>query len=186
MRRFSFRTTPIRGLHVIERSAVEDSRGFFTRIFCTRELEELLDGRRIAQINHSHTARAGSIRGMHFQYPPHAEMKLVSCLRGEILDVAVDLREGSPTRLQWHGEILSADNRRSFVIPEGFAHGFQTLSDSCELLYLHTAPYTAEVESGINPLDPDLAIRWPLPITDISARDSQRLQSIASFPGIAL
>ena len=96
------------------------------------------------------TASRGTVRGMHFQHPPHAETKFVSCLRGEVFDVAVDLRNGSPTFLHWHAEILSADNHRTLVIPEGFAHGFQTLSDDCEMLYFHTAAYNPEAEGGLN------------------------------------
>lgn len=98
---------------------------------------------------------------MHFQRTPHAEMKLVSCVRGLVFDVAVDLRRGSPTFLRWHSELLSADNHKTLVIPEGFAHGFQTLTDDCEMLYLHTTAYAPDAEAGLNPQDARLAIAWP-------------------------
>jgi dTDP-4-dehydrorhamnose 3,5-epimerase len=109
---------------------------------------------------------------MHFQHPPHAETKLVSCLRGEVFDVAVDLRHNSPTFLRWHAERLSADNHKTLVIPEGFAHGFQTLTDDCEMLYFHTAAYQPGAEGGLNAQDPRLAIEWPLPVVGLSPRDA--------------
>ena len=108
-----------------------DARGFLSRLFCAEELRAAGWTGPIAQINHTHTARKGTVRGMHFQYPPHAEMKLVSCLRGEVWDVAVDIRAGSQTFLRWHAEILSADNGRALLIPQGFAHGFQALTRRC-------------------------------------------------------
>ena len=128
------------------------------------------DGK-IAQINHTLTQAAGTIRGLHFQQAPHDEAKFVSCLSGAVFDVAVDLRPDSPTYLQWHGEVLSADNGRSMMIPGGFAHGFQTLTEDCELIYLHDKPYAPEAEGGLNPLDPRLAIDWPLPVSQMSPRD---------------
>jgi len=130
------------------------------------------------------TARKGTVRGMHFQRPPHAEMKLVSCVRGEVFDVAVDLRRGSPTFLRWHAERLSADNNRALLIPQGFAHGFQALTDDAELIYCHSAAYDAASEGGLNPRDPRLAIAWPLPITELSARDAQAAMLDAAFTGM--
>ena len=123
---------------------------------------------------------------MHFQLPPHAETKLVSCLRGEIFDVAVDLRKNSPTFLQCHGEVLSESNHRSLLIPEGFAHGFQALSDDCELIYLHTAAYEASAEGALNAIDQRLAIAWPMVITEISDRDRRHPMLAADFEGIEL
>jgi dTDP-4-dehydrorhamnose 3,5-epimerase len=121
---------------------------------------------------------------MHFQYPPHSEMKLVSCLRGEIWDVAVDIRSGSPTFLHWHGLSLSANNCRALMIPEGFAHGFQTLTDDVELLYCHSAAYFAGADGGLNPLDSQLAIVWPLKATEISDRDRLHPLINSSFKGV--
>ncbi len=125
------------------------------------------------------------MRGLHFQHPPDAETKFVHCLRGEVCDVAVDLRRGSPTFLRWHAELLSADNHRTFVIPEGFAHGFQTLADDCEMLYFHTAGYRQEAEGGLNAQDPRLAIRWPLPVAGLSPRDAEHAPLAADFAGVA-
>ena len=153
-------------------------------MFCSQELAELLGDRRIAQINHTFTAKTGTVRGMHFQHPPHAETKYVACLRGTVFDVAVDLRRDSPTFLHWHGEVLSGDNHRTLVIPEGFAHGFQTLIEDCEMLYLHTHPYVPGAEGGLNAMDSRLAIAWPLPISERSARDTDHPLLTEEFIGI--
>jgi dTDP-4-dehydrorhamnose 3,5-epimerase len=163
--------TPIDGLSVVQRRQHGDDRGFLERLYCADELTVLLGDRRALQINRTLTVRTGTVRGLHFQKPPHAECKLVSCTRGSVFDVAVDLRASSPTFLRWHAEILSAGNLRSLLIPEGFAHGFQTLEPDCELLYVHTAAYSPGFESGLNVRDPRLAISWPLPIELLSARD---------------
>jgi dTDP-4-dehydrorhamnose 3,5-epimerase len=186
MSRFTVTDTPLAGLKRVERQSLGDSRGFLARLFCAEELAVAGWHRPIAQINHTVTQTSGTVRGMHFQYPPHAEMKLVSCLRGAIWDVAVDLRAGSPTFLCWHAEELSADNRRALLIPEGFAHGFQTLADDCELIYLHNAAHQPAAESGLNPRDPALAIAWPRTIGDISAKDAERPMIHAHFEGIVL
>lgn len=140
----------------------------------------------IAQINHTLTRMKGAVRGMHYQRPPHVEVKVVSCLHGEVFDVAVDLRRGSPTFLQWHGVVLSAANRRSLLIPEGFAHGFQALREDCELIYLHTAPYRPEAEEALNAEDPRLGIGWPLPITELSERDRNHGWIKQDYQGITL
>jgi dTDP-4-dehydrorhamnose 3,5-epimerase len=137
----------------------------------------------VVQINHTATGHRGTVRGMHFQRPPHAEDKFVSVVRGEVFDVAVDLRRNSPTFRQWHAEHLSADNGRSLLIPKGFAHGFQTLTDDCELIYLHTARYAPDAEGGLDPLDPMLAIEWPLTVTDLSARDRAHPPLSSNFDG---
>ena len=171
MSRFTLIETPLSGLTLLQRHPIGDQRGYLERLFCREELAAIIGGRAIIQINHTLTARSGTIRGMHFQRAPHAEMKLVTCLHGEVFDVAVDLRRDSPTFLHWHAEHLGADNHRTLVIPEGFAHGFQTLTDDCELIYLHTALYNPAAEGGLNALDPRLAIGWPLPVTEISERD---------------
>lgn len=181
MSRFVTVNLPIDGLKLIERQPIGDHRGFLSRLFCAEELREAGWIRPVAQINHTYTAKRGTVRGLHFQHPPHAEKKMVACLRGEIWDVAVDLRAGSPTYLQWHGEYLSANNHRALLIPEGFAHGFQTLGDDVELLYFHSVPYRAEAEGGLNALDPRLAVMWPLPVTEISRRDRAHLSIAADF-----
>jgi dTDP-4-dehydrorhamnose 3,5-epimerase len=184
--RFELETSPLAGLHVARRKRVGDSRGFLERLFCTEELHPLISDRSIVQVNRTWTERRGTVRGMHFQHPPHAETKFVSCLRGEVFDVAVDLRRESPTFLQWHAEVLSAENRATLVIPEGFAHGFQTLTDGCELLYFHTAAYAPAAEGGLNPRDPRLAIEWPEPISEISPRDAAHPLLTGDFAGVAV
>src|ERR1039458_2395045 len=182
--RFDLLDTPLQGLKLIQRHPIGDQRGYLERIFCGEELQPLLLGRGIAQINRTLTAKSGAVRGLHFQYPPHAETKIVSCLRGEVFDVAVDLRSGSPTFLQWHAEILSAVNHRTLLIPEGFAHGFQTLTEDCELLYFHTAPYQPSAEGGLNARDPRLNIRWPTAVTELSSRDATHAPITAAFVGL--
>lgn len=172
MSRFFIGETPLEGLKVITRGRVGDHRGFLSRIFCAEELAHAGWRKPIAQINHTLTQRQGTVRGMHFQRAPYAEMKLVNCIRGTVFDVAVDLRASSETFLRWHAEELTPDNGRSLLIPEGFAHGFQALSDDCELVYLHSAAYAPGAEAGVNPLDPRLGVSWPLPITEMSARDA--------------
>lgn len=184
MPEFNVIGTPLDGLTVIERRRIEDSRGFFSRLYCAEALAALGFRSPIAQINHSYTARRGAVRGLHFQYPPHSEDKFVSCLRGEVFDVAVDLRRGSATFLRWYGERLSAGNARSLLIPQGFAHGFQTLSDDCELLYLHTRAYAPAAEGALNLRDPAIGIAWPLPFTDLSARDAGHAHVAGDFAGI--
>lgn len=184
MARFTVSHTPLEGLALIERLRIEDPRGFFSRFFCAEELAEVGFALPIAQINHTLTHRRGAVRGLHFQHPPHAEDKLVSCLRGEVFDVAVDLRSGSPTFLRWHGELLSADNQRSLLIPQGFAHGFQTLTEDCELLYLHSRPYAPGAEGAVNARDPAVAIDWPREITELSERDAHHPLLTPDFKGL--
>ena len=181
--RFKVQASKLAGLQVIMRQPIVDSRGWFERVYCADTFAQLGIAKTISQINRSFTAQKGSVRGMHFQTAPFMETKLVSCLRGEVFDVAVDLRANSPTYLQWHGEILSADNQRSFLIPEGFAHGFQTLSADCEMLYLHTQKFDPASSGGINPLDPRLAISWPLAVTEMSEGDKHR-SMLDNFEGL--
>jgi dTDP-4-dehydrorhamnose 3,5-epimerase len=187
MSRFDFIPTPLTGLKLVQRKAIEDHRGFLSRFYCAEEFAESgIIKKPIAQINHTLTRKKGAVRGLHFQHAPHAETKLVSCLKGEIWDVAVDLRSESPTFLQWHGEILSAANRKSLLIPEGYAHGFQALTEDCELIYLHTESYHPEVEGALNVSDPRLSITWPLPIGDLSDRDRNHLLIDKNYQGIVL
>ncbi|MCY0093348.1 dTDP-4-dehydrorhamnose 3,5-epimerase family protein [Hoeflea ulvae] len=163
------------GPALVRRTPLVDDRGAFARIFCAEALAEIGWPGPVAQINHSRTAGRGTVRGLHFQRPPHAEAKLVICIRGAVHDVAVDIRAGSPTRYAHVAAELSAETATAMYVPEGFAHGFQALSDDIELIYVHSAPYTAAAESGLRHDDPGLAIAWPLPVAGISARD-------ASFP----
>ncbi|WEX76632.1 dTDP-4-dehydrorhamnose 3,5-epimerase [Sinorhizobium numidicum] len=171
MSRFKRIPTELAGLVIVERTQIGDERGFFSRFFCQEELDDFGSTGVIAQINHTMTGVRGVIRGMHFQRSPHDEAKLVSCVVGAIFDVAVDMRPDSPTYLKWHGEVLSAENARSMMVPGGFAHGFQTLTDNCELIYLHDKPYVGHAEGGLNALDPRLNIAWPIDVTQMSERD---------------
>jgi dTDP-4-dehydrorhamnose 3,5-epimerase len=186
MGRFEIKPAPLGGLFAITRSTRIDERGYFERIFCETELARLFGGNRIVQINTSMTRVSGAVRGMHFQHPPNTEKKLVSCLRGEIFDVAVDLRQKSPTFLQWHAEVLSEKNHRALFIPEGFAHGFQTLTEDCALLYAHTAPYAPQNEGAVNAIDPRIGISWPKPVSEMSSRDKDHAFIGNDFQGIAL
>lgn len=185
-KRFDMTPTPLRGLYRVDRQRLDDARGHLTRLYGEDDFADAGLDFRIAQVNHTLTRRQGSVRGMHFQNPPHAETKLVSCLRGEIFDVAVDLRTDSPTFMRWHGERLSAENGRALLIPPGFAHGFQTLCDDCELVYLHSASYHPAAEGAVHAQDPRLAIAWPLPVGDLSERDRSHPFVTHDFRGIAV
>lgn len=178
--------TPVSGVMRIEISSYSDARGSFARFFSEESLSDLLGGRRIVQINHSRSVERGTIRGMHFQHAPYAEVKFVRCLRGRAWDVVVDLRSGSSTFLKWHAEELSPENARMLVVPEGCAHGFQALESDTELLYLHTAAYTPCAEGGVRHDDPAIGIRWPLPATNISTRDSGHAWITTDFTGLRL
>jgi dTDP-4-dehydrorhamnose 3,5-epimerase len=184
--RFEVEDTKLAGLKRVRRSRLGDERGFLARLFCADELRDAGWNAPLAQVNHTRTAQRGSVRGLHFQHPPRAEKKLVHCLRGEVFDVAVDLRRGSPTFLQWHGERLSGDNGVALLIPEGFAHGLQTLADDVDMLYCHSVAYSAESEGGVHPREPRVAIDWPLLIALLSPRDEARAWLSAAFEGIAV
>ncbi|MDC0146016.1 dTDP-4-dehydrorhamnose 3,5-epimerase family protein [Amylibacter sp.] len=161
-----------------------DDRGEFQRVFCADTFKDILDGRYIKQVNHSFNKVKGTVRGMHFQRPPHSEQKFVRCISGSIHDVVVDLRKGSPTFLQSYASVLSAINHRMICIPEGFAHGFQTLEDNCEILYFHTNFYVPHSEFGIPFDDPALNISWPYPVREISTRDMTFNIITSNFNGI--
>lgn len=185
--RFVFEPAPLAGVWRVQCRARHDSRGFFARGYCAEEFRAVGLVQPIAQINHSRTAEAGTVRGLHFQHAPAAETKIVRCTAGRIFDVAVDLRRGSPTFLRWYGAELSADGGASLLIPPGFGHGFQALEPAAEVLYLVTAAYRPEHEDGLHPLDPALAIGWPLPPCGLSERDAARpFVDTASYPGVRL
>jgi dTDP-4-dehydrorhamnose 3,5-epimerase len=176
---------PIKGLQLITLNPIEDNRGQFTRLFCKDTLwQEVLVNREIKQINRSVTKQVGSIRGMHFQYPPADEMKFVQCLRGAVWDVAIDLRPNSATYLESYGLKLSCQAYQIYVIPEGFAHGFQVLEEDSELLYFHTSNYQKEYEGGLRYDDPKLQIMWPLPITEVSVKDRTYPLITNNFSGV--
>ena len=184
--RFEIKKTNIEQLCLITRAPISDARGSLTRIFCAEELALAGWHRPIAQINHTITKMTGTVRGLHFQQSGYSEMKLVTCLRGSVWDVAVDLRSDSPTFLKWFAVELSASNQQSMLIPEGFAHGFQTLVDDCELIYLHSTAYAPHAEFGLNPIDPMLSINWPLAITNLSNRDAKHPLLDSQFKGVVL
>ena len=178
--------TKLSGVVVVETEQFVDHRGAFARFFCASDLSAVIGARRILQINHSRNSIVGTVRGLHFQQAPHAEMKLVRCLHGRVLDVAVDLRMNSPTFLLWHAEELTPENARMLVVPEGCAHGFQVLEADSELLYLHTALYAPDAEDGIRFDDSRLGVSWPLPVAELSQRDRQLSTLDANFGGIAV
>jgi len=184
--RFEILDTKLSGVQLLQRNPMGDERGYLERLFCTEDLQTLLPNKSLSQINHTMTKSVGTVRGMHFQRPPHAETKIVSCLRGEVFDVAVDLRHNSPTFLHWHAEVLSAANHRSLVIPEGFAHGFQSLTNDCEMLYFHTSPYNSDAEGGLNAQDALLGISWPLPVVGMSPRDTAQPMLKDDFTGVII
>jgi|TARA_B110000879_G_C11166848_1_gene511697 dTDP-4-dehydrorhamnose 3,5-epimerase len=184
--KFINHNTPINDLHVIERNPIIDDRGFLERLFCSSELDIFLNNKQIKQINRTLTKKKGSVRGLHFQNSPYAEKKIITCLKGSVFDIAIDLRKNSSTFLQWHAEILSEENLKSFIIPEGFAHGFQTTSDDVEMLYFHTNDYSSKHEDALNINDPLLNIKLPLNISDISVRDDTHLFINKKFKGIKL
>jgi dTDP-4-dehydrorhamnose 3,5-epimerase len=167
-----FEETLLTGAFVIDIEPIEDDRGFFARAWCRRELEAHGLNSSLAQANLSFNRHKGTLRGMHWQEPPHAESKLVRCTRGAIFDVAVDLRPGSVTYLQWVGAELSADNHRMLLVPEGFAHGFQTLADDTEVFYQVSEFYAPQAERGARYNDPSFNIQWPLGVAVISDKDA--------------
>jgi len=179
-----FAETPLAGCYVIDLEPFQDERGWFARTYCKEEFRAISPAIEWVQSNHSYTLWRGTIRGMHYQAPPHAESKLVRCIAGTVWDVIVDLRRESPTFLRWFSVELSAANRRMLFVPERFAHGFQTQTDHCEMLYNHTQVYTPGAEGGFRPDDPRLDIRWPLPPTHLSERDSGHPLLSEDFKGI--
>ena len=166
-----FSRTELRDAWLIEPVPAHDHRGFFARTFCAREYEERGLTTRFVQHNTSYSSAKGTVRGMHFQRAPHGEVKVVSCLRGAIWDVIIDLRPDSPTYRRWQGFELTADNYRQLYIPEGFAHGFQALCGDVEVGYLISAFYAPDAADGVRHDDPAFAVEWPLPVSAVSEKD---------------
>lgn len=166
-----FTETNIEGVFVIELEPIADERGIFSRIFCQNEFRSVGINKNFVQANYSLTLKKGTVRGLHFQNPPKAESKIIKCLSGRVFDVAVDLRKDSPTFLKWTFVELSKENFRMIYIPEGCAHGFQTLEDNSELLYFHSEYYSPEHERTINYKNKKINIKWPLETTGISEKD---------------
>jgi dTDP-4-dehydrorhamnose 3,5-epimerase len=166
-----FTETRLRGAYVIDLTPHEDNRGFFARAFCQREFAAHGLKPTIAQANIAANRAKGTLRGMHFQYPPAAETKLVRCTRGAILDIIVDLRPESPTYLEHVAVELSEDNYRALYVPERFAHGYQTLRDNTDTSYQVGEFYAPGTEGGLRYSDPRLGLTWPLPVAVISDKD---------------
>ena len=166
-----FTLLSLKGAYTIELEPRGDERGRFTRLFCARELAQIGHTKPIVNVNHSYTQKKGTIRGMHFQYPPHAEIKIVKCIRGAIWDCIIDIRKDSSTYLRWEGVELTENNNRMIYVPEGFAHGFQALTDNVEMIYFHTEYYEKASEGGLKFDDPKINIAWQLPPMGISERD---------------
>jgi dTDP-4-dehydrorhamnose 3,5-epimerase len=183
----TFSPLSIAGAFLVSAEPRRDNRGFLCKVYGPGEFSDIGGFGGIVQVNHTLTIRHGTARGMHYQIPPHAERKLIKCVRGRVFDVVLDVRAGSPTFLCWDGRELSAENMDMMLIPEGCAHGFQALCDGCELLYFHTSSYDPAGERGIRVDDPVLEIPWPLPIGELSARDMNHpLVDRATFEGVSL
>ena len=161
----------LEGAFLINLNPKKDERGSFTRIFCQKELAEIGFDKNIVQINHSITKNKGAIRGMHYQSGSFSEIKIIRVVKGIVYDVIVDMRPGSDTFLKWTSNTLSYDLPQLLYIPEGFAHGFQTLSEDVEMIYQHSSFYAPSSERGFRYDDPKIGIDWPLPLTVISERD---------------
>jgi len=171
------------GAAIVETTPFIDKRGSFSRFYCSDELSEFLGSRSIVNVNFSESSQKGSIRGLHMQCNPHEEMKLLRCIRGQIFDVIVDLRATSPTFLHWVGFELSAKNQKMIIIPEGFAHGFQSLEDDSAVLYMTTAKYEPQAEFTVHYLEPKVGIKWPLPATMVSDKDQAASFLKSDFAG---
>ncbi len=163
--------TDLAGAHVLELEPIGDDRGFFARAFCRQEFLQAGLDPTVEQMNLSRSARAGTYRGLHWQEAPHAETKVVRCIRGAVFSTIVDVRPGSPTHLRWFGVRLDADEHRALYVPEGFANGFLTLVDDTEVLYTVSRAYAAGAERGLDVEDPRLGIELPIPITVRSDKD---------------
>ncbi|MDB5554770.1 MAG: rfbC [Rhizobium sp.] len=183
--RFEIIDTPLAGLKLLRRKRLGDHRGFLTRLFDAEELATFSWTGDICQINETGTGERGTVRGFHYQKPPFSEAKLIACTRGKILDVAVDIRRGSPTFLQHFAAELSDDNDLTFLLPEGFAHGYQALTDDVRMIYAHSAPYRPDAEAGLNVSDPRLGVAWPLPVANLSARDQGFAMLTDMFEGVS-
>jgi dTDP-4-dehydrorhamnose 3,5-epimerase len=168
-----FTAMPLSGAYLIQLEPRIDSRGTFSRAFCAREFAAQGLTESFVQANLSTNLRAGIVRGLHFQNAPHGEAKLVQCVKGSVYDVIVDIRRESATYLRWTGVELSDSNGLTIYVPAGFAHGYQTLDDGANVLYLVSEFYTPEAEGGLRYNDPKLAIKWPVAVSDVSEKDSR-------------
>jgi dTDP-4-dehydrorhamnose 3,5-epimerase len=166
-----FTETELPGVYLIDIQRIGDDRGFFSRFWCEQEFAAHDLASEIAQINISHNPVAGTLRGLHYQEYPHEEAKVVACTSGRVFDVAVDVRPDSPTYLKWFGAVLDSEDRQMLYIPKGFAHGYQTLEDNTNLIYLVSEFYAPDAEDGLRYDDPAIGIDWPLPAESLSDKD---------------
>jgi len=181
-----FHTTHLDGVFRIELRAIEDQRGWFARTFCAESFAVQGLETSFPQVNHSYCRRRGTLRGLHFQRPPRAEAKLVRCVRGAIFDVAVDVRQGSATFLQWFSVELSADRAEEIYIGPGFAHGYQALTDDAAIVYQASQPYSPELEDGLRFDDPAIGISWPITTPNLSPKDQNAPWIDPTFAGVIL
>lgn len=181
-----FVPTPLDGAYIVELEPFYDERGFFARTYCKNEFSAIGHDKEFVQFNHSMTLEKGTLRGMHFQVPPSAEVKLIRCIRGKVYDVIADIRKNSPTFLAHFGIVLSEENLKMIYVPEGFAHGFQTLADNSQMIYHHTAYYNPSNERGLRYNDPALGINWPLPCKNLTEKDKKYPLINNKFKGIIL
>jgi dTDP-4-dehydrorhamnose 3,5-epimerase len=184
MQRFKINKTCLLDLFFVDLKPLKDNRGYLKRLYCNDEFINIMGNKPISQINYTFTKKKGSLRGLHYQIKPFSEKKIITCIKGEVYDVAVDLRKNSSTFLKYFSIILSEKNNKMIIIPEGFAHGFQTLKDNSEMMYFHSKPFSSKSERGINSLEPKLNIKWPLKFTQISARDKNHSFLKLDFKGI--
>jgi dTDP-4-dehydrorhamnose 3,5-epimerase len=181
-----FTEIPLKGAYIIETEPFRDKRGLFARTYCKREFQEIGHNKDFVQFNHSATTQKGTLRGMHYQVPPSAEIKLIRCVSGKVYDVIVDIRFQSPTFLRCYGVELDEENMRMIYVPEGFAHGFQTLEDNTQLIYHHTQYYDPANERGIRYNDPSIAIEWPLEPVNVTDKDKSYPLIDNNFKGIKI
>lgn len=184
MNKFNIIEEPMNDLKLLKTIPMIDERGYFERMLCTDEFKEIGLTKPIVNINHSLTKEKGTIRGMHYQCKPKTETKIIKCIKGSILDVVIDIRENSPTFLHNYTIELNHSNDLMLYIPEGFAHGFQSLEDNTEIIYFVTNSYSQELESGLNPFDNKLSIKWPLECSFISNKDKLSPFIDNNFSGI--
>ena len=185
MKKLNIKKLKLEGTYVVETNPFMDSRGVFSRYFCKRELKSILKNREILNINFSKNYKKGAVRGLHYQRPPYAEMKMPRCISGKVLDIFVDIRKNSKTFLKSDSIILSEENQKMLIIPEGFAHGFQSLEDNSQIIYLSTEYFYHEYEHALNIKDPNLKIKLPLIISEISEKDDQhKFLDLSKFEGI--
>lgn len=181
-----FVEVPLRGAYIVQGEPIADERGYFLRIFCQNDFSTVGFTKHIVQVNQSRTIKKGTVRGMHYQVSPACETKIIRCVSGSVFDVMIDLRFSSPTFLKWYATELSEWNMKMVYIPEGFAHGFQALTDNVELLYHHSDFYNPQYERGIRFDDPMINIDWPLPVELVSPKDQSYHRIDSTFVGIEI